>query len=53
MKKIMVIQNPMFSNPKFPCDAAPHSRFWLSTFLGLEFGFWMVKLWSLLVVAKN
>ncbi len=46
-------QNLTFSNPKFSHSAAHHFGFWLLTFLGLEFGFWMGELWNSLVIARH
>jgi hypothetical protein len=44
VKRFTIIQNHMFSNPKSLCSATHHFGFWLLTFLGLKFGFWMVEL---------
>ncbi len=38
MKKSIVTQDPTFSNLKFMDKTSHHFRFWLLTFLGLEFG---------------
>jgi hypothetical protein len=49
MKKSTIIQDPMFSNPTFLHNTSHRFGFWLSTFLGLELGLEMVKLWSSMV----